>query len=392
MTFRSLALLASMLFSLPASAFTLQTDSEGDVVQWRRAFSLVLDEALASQLGSEAATQALDAVLTELRDATPNLAFAGSVEHLTADAIGYRAGAKNVNAIVALVDWPYAPTNLAVTLTTLNARTNEILDTDVLFNVTSHALAVLPGDTLHFDRGYDFQNALTHELGHALGLLHSEDDTDLVMFPSTYVGELCKRVFKADDRAGLRALYDTVVPSSELAASSVDGPDAAPITGCSTSAASPLLLLSLLALSRLKRRGAQLALGAAALGSTAAFAADPADVRDADTAVISRVVARTSATHERAPGLFYTRLTLQTVECLKGACADVNAAFVWGGRVGELEQVVSHAPVPPEGALVLVTRSGREVRVHPASPAELQQLLARVRAVVPSTAHREVSP
>lgn len=381
MSLRTMLPMLAALISLPAAAYELQTDSEGDVVQWHQAMNLVVDEGLAQALGREAVARALGSMLTQLRDAAPGMTFDATIGAAPEHALGYRAGEKNVNAVIGLADWPYTQSNLAVTLITLDTRTNEILDTDVLFNVSRHALAVLPDDEVHYDRGFDLQNALTHELGHALGLSHNDADESLVMFSSTFPGELTKRVLKDDDRAGLRALYGAGPLAS---GAGVTGPelDAVPVAGCSAAGQAPLLLLGLLGLLRARRRGATAAVAAsAALLGGAAFAAEPAadPLRDADAVSVARVVDRVSAAHPAAPGVLYTRLTLITSECLKGVCRDMTAAVVWGGRVGELEQIVAHEPVPPLGATVLVTRRGATVGVVASSTPDLLEQLARLR-------------
>lgn len=65
---------------------------------------------------------------------------------------------------------------------------------------------------LHFDDsetwaigGYiDIESVALHEIGHCLGLLHSEDHQEAVMFPS-YQG--IRRSLSADDILGVRSLY-----------------------------------------------------------------------------------------------------------------------------------------------------------------------------------------
>ncbi len=57
----------------------------------------------------------------------------------------------------------------------------------------------------------DYANTLTHEIGHVLGLDHSEDP-DAVMYPTAPEGEISKRTLSEDDRAGLRYLYREPMP------------------------------------------------------------------------------------------------------------------------------------------------------------------------------------
>ena len=68
----------------------------------------------------------------------------------------------------------YPRSALAVTTIFKNKNTGEILDTDIAFNAVDYAwgdMVALPGSMV--GPTVDFQNALTHELGHVLGLDHS---------------------------------------------------------------------------------------------------------------------------------------------------------------------------------------------------------------------------
>lgn len=80
----------------------------------------------------------------------------------------------------------------------------------------------IAGD-LHFDEdenwtigpsGMDIEYVGLHELGHSLGMDHS-DDTDAVMYP--FYDGTQTAVLKADDIAGIRTLYGAPMPLGELA-------------------------------------------------------------------------------------------------------------------------------------------------------------------------------
>lgn len=188
-----------------AAAFELRTDSEGDVVKWRDEVAFTVEAALASKLRVTGADSALSAALTHFAGATPAVRLSST----SGDAlpIGYVIGGPNTNSILVLEDWPYAAGALGVTFVTLNARTNEVLDADIGFNIEEHDFTIAAGPGPHELIADDVQNTFSHELGHALGLMHSSVAPDLVMYPSAQPGETCKRVLKADDLAGLTELY-----------------------------------------------------------------------------------------------------------------------------------------------------------------------------------------
>ena len=86
-----------------------------------------------------------------------------------------------------------------------------IFTADIRTGVVASALVELNECDRHFlapdqaeDGGYDLQAVLTHELGHVLGLAHS-DDPNALMFARG--GTAGIRTPKADDRAGIAIIY-----------------------------------------------------------------------------------------------------------------------------------------------------------------------------------------
>lgn len=369
--------LVTLTLSLPAAAWDVRTDSEGDVVRWSHPLELVLDSSAAALLRDDHAEVAISAAVRNVDDATPFLDV--SVRVAKATPIGYVVGASdNQNSILVLEDWPYAAGTLAVTLVTLNARTNELLDADIAFNVEGHHFRVLPDAVKDERRFDDVQNTITHELGHVLGLMHNSADEGLVMYPSAPPGEIVKRSLKTDDRDGLLSLYGAAPEPGTTAPG--------PIVGCSATGTAPtsaliaaLGLLLVLRSSRVRARHLALAacLPALALASEPSM---PAAIIRADEVVLVQVSARQSLRHPQHPGLIVTELTLAPVECLKGACAPLTAIVVAGGRIGDIEQIAVHEPVPTVGARVLVTRTAGRARVLWVEPDAQRQIVSSLRA------------
>lgn len=372
--------LMSLTLSFPAAAWDVRTDSEGDVVRWARPVEMVLDSSAAELLHEGSTANAISAAIQHLDDATPFLEL--SLRVAAAKPIGYVVGARdNQNSILVLEDWPYAEGTLAVTLVTLNARTNELLDADIAFNLEGHHFRVLP-DVVKDDRRFDdVQNTITHELGHVLGLMHNTAHEDLVMYPSAPPGETLKRNLKSDDRDGLLSLYGTAVEPVKAAL--------APLVGCSATSTPPasLLILALgLVLLRFSRvRARHLALAACVPTLALAAAPLPDSITGAKEVALVRVVARQALQHPTNPGLIVTVLTIAPVECLKGACTPLEQIVVAGGRLGDLEQIAVHEPVPLVGQRVLVTRSTSRPRVLWVDAEVQQSIIASLRALAGST-------
>lgn len=349
-----------LLFPLTGSAFELRTDSQGDVVKWRREVAFVVDPALGQILGDATALEAVKSAIAELDDATPALKV--TVKEGAVRGPGYQLDddAINQNEILALTDWPYTDGALASTVVTLNARTDEILDTDVVFNAEQHVFRVLTAPMAAARTYDDVQNTLTHELGHALGLMHNPKDERLVMYPRASAGEVGKRVLQDDDRDGLSALYGSAVVTPEVPQ---------PQMGCSSTGgvagwALGLFVLGGLALRRrparvLARvtrgsRGAVLVLGVFVAASAAAQPVTPVGV--------GVVRAKVSHRSTNSPGLIVTSLDVEFESCAGATCEPATRVTVPGGRLGDLEQIVEHHPVPAlNERLGLAKKHGRWV-------------------------------
>lgn len=98
--------------------------------------------------------------------------------------------------------YPHDPTAIALTTTTYDLLTGEIVDTDVEFNGVdyTHTTAESPQALV------DIANTLAHEAGHMLGLDHSADRS-ASMYAFAQQGEITKRDLAQDDIDGLCHIY-----------------------------------------------------------------------------------------------------------------------------------------------------------------------------------------
>jgi hypothetical protein len=104
-------------------------------------------------------------------------------------------------------DWSSVPgassRSYALTSVSYLPDTGQILDADIEINSDIYELS-LTGDPI--DMQVDLQNTLTHEVGHFLGLAHTEVQ-DATMFSQAPLGETDKRSLEQDDIDGVCAAY-----------------------------------------------------------------------------------------------------------------------------------------------------------------------------------------
>jgi hypothetical protein len=81
--------------------------------------------------------------------------------------------------------------------------------------------------------GTDLENTLTHELGHVLGLDHSED-SDATMYYSAASGDISKRTLGPDDITGLCMIYKDIKPVEPKPDTGPGDPDGSGGGGCET--------------------------------------------------------------------------------------------------------------------------------------------------------------
>jgi MYXO-CTERM domain-containing protein len=165
----------------------------------------------------------------------------------------------------------YDSSALAVTTDTANTKTGQIYDADVEVNLVDYQWADVVADpSLAGDM--DLQNALTHELGHLIGLDHTcfdpltsmtgvrpDDNTGqpvpdcatasadvqaTTMFPSATPGDVQKRTLAPDDQNAVCAIYSVNDPPPAVDGGCVQcAASGAPATGGALLAALGALLL-----------------------------------------------------------------------------------------------------------------------------------------------------
>jgi Matrixin len=113
----------------------------------------------------------------------------------------YNEGGPNANVLMFRDDdWPYdnAIDTLALTTLIYDAKSGEIYDADV--EVNTFQSGMVTGDVGPFD--IDFNSVVTHELGHFLGLSHS-DAQGSTMHRSYAPGQTAMASIELDDEQGI---------------------------------------------------------------------------------------------------------------------------------------------------------------------------------------------
>jgi|GEM_PF-2236157 len=110
---------------------------------------------------------------------------------------------RNANIIVFRDEWEESATIMALTTVTHQVNTGQIHDADIEINTQYYRFGIVTDDNPHV---VDLQNTLTHELGHAFGLAHS-DDPEATMFAYSDYGDIRMRSLAQDDLEAIATLY-----------------------------------------------------------------------------------------------------------------------------------------------------------------------------------------
>ncbi len=207
----------------PASAYrcTRVGGDDGPSLIWsHRALHWSTDEGMASILGDQRTT------LGELVGAFQawedvdcsdlSFPFDGVQSGLQA---GYNRDGANINAVVLVnTGWAYDRGALAVTTTVYNSATGVMTDGDI--EVNGQYFRFVRADESCDPRSgvMDLRNALTHEVGHVIGLDHPPNQAefrDTTMFATAIACETQKQTLEGDDRQALCDIYPAGQPTQQ---------------------------------------------------------------------------------------------------------------------------------------------------------------------------------
>lgn len=156
--------------------------------------------------------------------ACSDFAFLG--ERTSARLIGYdwRTPEDNENLVIwrngdaddPVDQWHHEYGSIAMTTTTFNSRTGELLDADIELNGVRFPFSACDPGSPGCLVDYDVQNTVTHEIGHVLGLDHPDPAqpgaSETTMFASAPRGEVKKRDLHPEDIEGMCFIYPIGAP------------------------------------------------------------------------------------------------------------------------------------------------------------------------------------
>lgn len=234
--------------ALDAGAYELTLDASGSPQRFEGTVQWAVNQDASRDVGYAAVLPAIQRAFDGWQNAAPGrLAF----QNVGPTSLGPPApGEARLGAPVTLSweekAWNYVGDDQAVTILVEDPETHVILRADIVFNGVTHHWADL-SDGMPHPGCDDVQNTLTHEIGHLLGFGHVTDEQS-TMYPSTYPGDLARRLLDAQDVAGIDALYAANPSTAEQNAGCSTAP------GRSSGAVGLLLALAAL-LGRRPRRG-----------------------------------------------------------------------------------------------------------------------------------------
>ncbi len=181
-----------------AFGYTLKTDTEGTPLYWEETPTLywAIDPAVEDDGHLE---EALADAISAWADFTPHRAQVVLEQPTTFDDRVYEGErpCPGTNCVVWTRHWPWEAKQLSMTFLTYAEPGGEIKEADIVIN----------GETVNWgEDGFDLTNALTHEVGHLLGLAHSEE-TQATMYALSRPREVKKRSLHLDDVAGVQEIY-----------------------------------------------------------------------------------------------------------------------------------------------------------------------------------------
>lgn len=198
-------LATAVAFATPARAFVQSTSSAGAGLHWPgNCLGVYYNERGSDDINDDSDFDAFDKSLTawnQVECSSFVVQFAGKTN---VEVTGYQEEQSPANVILFREkNWPYSQRPVAFTSVTYSPNDGVIVDADIEMNGEDYSFTTNPADE---PWRIDVQNTVTHELGHFLGLDHSDDPVS-TMVSQAEPGEVTKRSLEQDDIDGACTLY-----------------------------------------------------------------------------------------------------------------------------------------------------------------------------------------
>jgi len=198
-------LAGAVVICAPAQAYVQSTSSTGAGLHWpTNCLGVYYNERGSDDIDDNSDLDALDKSLQPWNSVECSsfiVQFAGMTN---VEVTGYQEEKSPANVILFReTNWPYSQRPVAFTSVTYNPKDGVIVDADIEMNGEDYSFTTNPADE---PWRIDVQNTVTHEMGHFLGLDHSDDPVS-TMVSQAEPGEVTKRTLEQDDKAGACALY-----------------------------------------------------------------------------------------------------------------------------------------------------------------------------------------
>ena len=376
--------------ALPAHAFEVKRTKQGSPVHWRELRPNFVLVPTGDDARDELTFRALSGAAAAWAEAS---GVPLTVERTVRDLqIGFEQRGQNHNVVRwELDEWQADGDMLALTYLRYDSNSGEIVDADVLINGADYGWI----DRLEDPEsdGYDLHSAMAHELGHALGLAHS-DIREATMFATTRNDETHKRDLDVDDLDAIATLYAGLDFSDAEAADTAGGCAAAP--GSRDGMLGVLVVLGLAGILRKKKIAVLAGLLA---GGSFAVAAEAMPARGglrsilarSDAVLEGRVISQT--VEQRPNGTIITVSELTVERCLAGGCPDRAVVEQPGGELGDVGLAVEGStPLALGERVTLALRlagarwrpvrldHGRLMSLDAAEPAQIHALRVLIEA------------
>lgn len=199
--------MAALCLPSRGAAYVIQQAGSGDTIRWHEScFQYSIHEDGVPGIDIAGLRDTIRASFDAWENVDCTYFYFEETEDASCDHIGYVEDTGNINLLVFresgwAVDRDHDPSAIALTTTSWDDLSGRLLDADIEFNAENFPFGI-DGSA---DKA-DIQNTATHEIGHMLGLDHS-NVAGSTMSPTAGTGETTKSTLADDDIEGLCTLY-----------------------------------------------------------------------------------------------------------------------------------------------------------------------------------------